>query len=72
MNGGSDLGRLLVVAGLGLAALGALLLAGSRIGLGHLPGDIVYRKGSFTLYIPIVTSILLSVLLTLLVSFFRR
>ena len=68
----SDLGRVLLFLGLGLAALGALLLLGGRLGLGRLPGDIVYRKGSFTFYFPLVTSVLLSVLLTLVLSLLRR
>ena len=46
---------------------------GSRIpGLGRLPGDIVYRKGNFTFYFPLVTCLLLSVILSLLLSLFRR
>jgi hypothetical protein len=40
--------------------------------VGRLPGDIVYRRGSFTFYFPIVTSILLSLLLTLLFALFGR
>ena len=69
----SDLGRVLIVAGGVLLALGLLLtFAGKVPGLGRLPGDIVYRKGSFTLYFPLVTSILLSLLLTLVLSLFRR
>ena len=74
MQGGlSDLGRTLIVFGLGLAVLGGLLLLGGKIpGLGRLPGDIVYRKGNFTFYFPLVTSIVLSVLLTLVLSLFRK
>ena len=62
----SDLGRVLVIAG------GVLVLLGLVVGLGRLPGDILYRKGNFTFYFPLVTSILLSLLLTLLFSVFRR
>jgi hypothetical protein len=40
--------------------------------LGRLPGDLVIRRGTSTLYVPIVTSIVLSLLLTLLFAFFRR
>jgi hypothetical protein len=40
-------------------------------GLGRLPGDIVYRRGSFTFYFPLATSILLSLLLTLVLSLRR-
>ena len=74
MQGGlPDVGRTLIVLGLGLAVLGGLLLLGGRIpGIGRLPGDIVYRKGNFTFYFPLVTSILVSVILTLVLSLFRR
>jgi len=75
MQGGglSDIGRMLLFAGLGIALLGGLLMLGGKIpGLGRLPGDIVYRKGNFTFYFPLVTSILLSLLLTLILSLFRR
>jgi hypothetical protein len=74
MQGGlSDIGRTLLFVGLGIAVVGGLLLLGGKIpGLGRLPGDIVYRKGSFTFYFPLATSILLSLLLTLVLSLFRR
>jgi hypothetical protein len=74
MQGGlSELGRTLIVFGIGLAVLGGLLVLGGKVpGLGRLPGDIVYRRGNFTFYFPLVTSILLSVLLTLALSLFRR
>jgi len=68
----SDLGRVLVIAGGVLVLLGLVVGLGGRIGLGRLPGDILYRKGNFTFYFPLVTSILLSLLLTLLFSVFRR
>ena len=69
----SDLGRVLIVAGGVLLALGLVLtFAGKVPGLGRLPGDIVYRKGSFTLYFPLVTSLVVSLLLTLVLSLFHR
>jgi len=39
---------------------------------GRLPGDMQIRRGNFAFYLPLTTSILLSVILTLIVSFFRR
>jgi hypothetical protein len=64
---------MLIIAGAVLLGLGLLLtFAGKVPGLGRLPGDVVYRKGNFTFYFPIVTSILLSLVLTLLLSLFRR
>jgi hypothetical protein len=62
--------RLLVIVGLAIAGLGLLVMAG--IPFGRLPGDIVYRRGNFTAYVPIATSLALSVLLALLLALFRR
>jgi hypothetical protein len=54
--------------------LGGLVmtLGGRLFPIGRLPGDIVYRRGNFTFYFPLVTCIVLSLLLTLLFSLFRR
>jgi hypothetical protein len=69
----ASLGRVLVVLGGVLLVLGLLLSFAGRIPwLGRLPGDIVYRRGGFTFYFPLTTSILLSILATLLVYLFRR
>jgi hypothetical protein len=72
-----EIGKLLIVLGIGLAAVGAFLLFGGRLPFrfGRLPGDISYqgRNGSF--YFPVVTCIVLSVAVTLLmwiVNLFRR
>jgi hypothetical protein len=64
------MGRLLVYLGLGIAALGCLIWLG--IPFGRLPGDIVVRRGNFSFYFPLATSIVLSILLTLLFALFRR
>lgn len=64
------MGQALVVIGLIIVVIGALIWAG--VPLGRLPGDIVWRRGGFTFYLPITTSILVSVVLTLLAMFFRR
>jgi len=63
-------GKILIVTGLTLAALGVLVHWG--VPLGRLPGDLVVRRGTTTVYVPIVTSIALSLLLTVLFSLFRR
>lgn len=71
----ASLGRLLLVAGLVIAALGVLLLIAQRFGvpLGRLPGDIVYRGRHTTVYFPLVTMLVLSLLATLILNlFFRR
>jgi Protein of unknown function (DUF2905) len=68
-----DVGRLLVVLGVLIALVGAgLLLAGRIPWLGRLPGDVVVHRGPLTVYFPIVTSIVLSILLTILVNVFWR
>ena len=64
------MGKLLMVGGLIVAALGALMMLG--VPLGRLPGDFVYRRGNATFYFPLVTSIVLSVVLTLVMTLFRR
>lgn len=63
-----DLGKLLIIAGLVIAAAGVALTAG----LGRLPGDIVIRRGNFSFFFPVMTSIILSIVLTLILWFFRR
>jgi hypothetical protein len=68
-----EVGKLLVVVGLVLAAIGALLWSGvGKNWLGRLPGDIHYSRGSFSFYFPIVTCILLSIVLTLIFRLFRK
>ena len=67
------LGRLLIVFGLVIVAVGVVLLVADRIpGVGRLPGDLVVRRGPFTFYFPLATSIVLSVLLTILLNLFWR
>ena len=64
------MGRSLVLIGLALTAIGLLVMAGFP--LGRLPGDWTIRRGAFTFYFPLATSILLSVLLTLVMYWLRR
>lgn len=67
------IGRVLLLFGLMLVALGLVLTFGARIlPIGRLPGDIVIRRDGFTLYFPLMTSIVLSLLLTLLAFLFGR
>ncbi len=68
-----EIGKFLVVAGLLMAAAGlAMILLPKLPFLGRLPGDIVVRKGNFTFYFPIATSIIISIVLTLIFSIFRK
>jgi hypothetical protein len=73
----NDLGRLLIALGLVLLIAGALVLLLGRTGipLGRLPGDIFYKSKNVSVYVPLGTSILLSVLLSVvfyLISRFKR
>ena len=64
------MGKLLVVIGVIVAGVGLLMMIG--VPFGRLPGDIVYRRGNATFYFPLVTSIVVSVILTLIFAFLRR
>ena len=64
------MGKALVFGGAILVVLGLLVMAGFP--LFRLPGDFTVRRGPVTFYFPLVTSILLSILLTLAMMFFRR
>ena len=66
----SSVGKSLLVIGLVIAAIGAAIMLG--VPLGRLPGDIAVKRGNFSFYFPLTTSIVLSILLTLLLSWFRR
>ncbi len=69
----NELGKLLVIVGLALAAIGALLWSGIGRGwVGRLPGDIHYTRGSLSFHFPLVTCLVLSLLLTLLLWLFRK
>lgn len=67
------LGRTLILAGLVLVVAGLVVTFASRIPwLGKLPGDFTYRSGGLTVYFPLATCLLLSLLLSLLSYLFRR
>jgi hypothetical protein len=70
----ASIGRWLVIGGLALAAIGGLVILAARSGLplGRLPGDIHIQSGNVTIFIPLVTMILLSVILTVLVNVILR
>jgi len=65
--------KLLILCGVVLALLGGLLLLAGKVPfLGRLPGDIMIRRENWSLYVPLTTSLVISIVLTVLVAFFSR
>ena len=64
------MGRTLFLIGVAIAGLGLVMMLG--LPLFRLPGDFQVKRGNFSFYFPLATSILLSIILTLLMAFFRR
>ena len=72
-SGVYDIGKTLIVLGLVIAVAGLLLVLVGRVPwLGRLPGDIHIQRGNWSFYVPLATSIVVSVLLTLLFWLFGR
>ena len=61
----TDVGKILIICGLGIALIGAIVLGLGRAGFRGMPGDISYRSDHVQVYFPIVTCIVISVILTL-------
>lgn len=75
MEGAGGMGKVLIAAGLLVAALGVLLVLGDKLPwlrLGKLPGDIAVERGNFRLSFPIVTSLLLSAVVSLVLWLLSR
>ena len=73
MLGFGDLGKVLIILGAVIVGIGVLLVVGDKIPwVGRLPGDIIIRKEKITFYFPIVTCVILSILLTIIFSLFRK
>lgn len=68
-----DLGRMLVVLGLVIAAVGLVILLAGRVPwIGRLPGDIHVQRDTWSFYFPLTTSIVVSIVLSLLLYLFGR
>jgi len=68
-----SMGKMLIVIGIVLVVMGLVFTYGPKIPwLGRLPGDISVKKDNFSFYFPITTSIIISVILTILFSIFRK
>ncbi|MGA2467597.1 MAG: DUF2905 domain-containing protein [Thermodesulfobacteriota bacterium] len=73
MFGLGALGKMLILLGVLIIVIGFLLLIGEKIPwIGKLPGDIIIRKEKFSFYFPITTCIIISIILTLLFTLFRK
>ncbi|MEK6689859.1 MAG: DUF2905 family protein [Nitrospirota bacterium] len=73
MQGFQPLGKILIIIGLFIIILGILFLFAGRIPwIGRLPGDIVIERTNINIYIPITTSIILSILLTIIFWFLSK
>jgi hypothetical protein len=70
----ADMGRMLLVLGVALVAIGGIVMLLGRAGLplGRLPGDIVYRGKSTALYFPLASCILISVVLSIVLFLIGR
>ena len=64
------MGRLLIILGLVIAGAGLLMTLG--VPIGRLPGDFTVRRGSFSFYFPLATSIIASILFTIIMMFLTR
>ena len=63
--------KLLITLGLGIAALGVLYPYLRQLGLGQLPGDIILKGENSTVYFPVVSCMVISVLVSVLLNLFR-
>ena len=69
----APIGKLLIIVGILLVVIGLALVFADKIPfLGRLPGDIYIKREKFTFYFPITTSIIISIILTILFSIFKK
>lgn len=69
----NEIGRLLMITGAGLFLAGLLIVAGGRFAwFGQLPGDIVIKRDNFTVFAPIVSMLVISILLTVVLNVVGR
>ena len=72
MIGGPEMARLLILAGIVLIAASLIWLVAERVGLGRLPGDIVIERGNVRIYIPLMTMLIISVVLSIVMWLINR
>lgn len=64
--------KVLIIVGIALIVIGLVWLVGERFGLGRLPGDFVIERGNTRIYLPLMTSLVVSVVLSLVLWLFSR
>ncbi len=67
-----NIGKLIILLGVLLIGMGLLVMVFDRVGLGRLPGDIFYQKENFKVYIPVTTSLIVSLILTIILNILIR
>lgn len=67
-----DPGKLLLIVGLGIAAVGGAIIVARRLGLGQAPGSISFSSAGFSLFFPIVACIVVSIVLTVVLNIILR
>lgn len=74
MNDWPGLGKALIVAGIVLIIIGAVILLKDKLpfGIGRLPGDISFERENFRFYFPLGTSIVISIILTIIFSLWKK
>lgn len=73
MENFGGIGKSLIVLGVILIVIGVIVYVGSKIPfIGRLPGDIYIKRDNFTIYFPLATSILVSIIITLIMYLFRK
>jgi len=70
--GPENIGKLLLGVAAIIALAGVVFLLLDKLGLGRLPGDIIIRRENLTVFFPIATMVVISIILTLLLNFLRR
>lgn len=65
-----NLGRTLLIVGLVIAAAGGIVLVAGRLGIGRLPGDLLWEGDDWAVYVPLGWMVVISVVLTLLLNLF--
>lgn len=67
-----EFGRILISIGVLLIVVGVVLLLMNKLDIGKLPGDIFIKKGNFTFFFPITTSIIISIVLSIIIRLLRK